>query len=126
MFLPDEWMFWDPWPLVAPTYEALRERLLEKFPETKIKVSKSQISFYNRHMFAMASPPTRRKKDWPKDFVLLTFGLARQETDSRIKVSVEPYPGRWTHHVLLKRPEDVDAQVMAWLEEAYDFSESKR
>ncbi len=126
MFLPDEWLFWDPWPQAAPTYAALRERLLEKFPETKIKVSKSQISFYNRHMFAMASPPTRRKKDWPKDFVLLTFGLARQETDSRIQVSVEPYPGRWTHHVLLERPEDVDAQVMTWLEEAYDFSESKR
>ena len=40
--------------------------------------------------------------------------------------AVEPYPGRWTHHVMLNRPEDLDGAVRAWLAEAYDFSQAKR
>ena len=33
----------------------------------------------------------------------------------RILQAVEPYPGRWTHHLLLTAPEDVDGLLAAWL-----------
>ena len=45
--------------------------------------------------------------------------------DPRIAVAVEPYPRRWTHHVLLSRPEEVDGQLLDWLREAYVFSQCK-
>ncbi|WP_343224108.1 hypothetical protein [Pseudoflavonifractor capillosus] len=35
---------------------------------------------------------------------------------------MEPYPNRWTHHVLLTR---LDETVMGWVEEAYQFSMEK-
>jgi len=38
---------------------------------------------------------------------------------------VEPHPGRWTHHVLLRDPEDIDPQLLSWLTEAYTFSNEK-
>ena len=92
----------------------------------KTKVSKSQISFYNRHMFAMASPPGRRKKNWPKEFIMVSFGLPCQIDSPRITMSVEAYPNRWTHHVIVESVEDIDEVLLGWINKAYFFSESKR
>ena len=68
----------------------------------------------------------RRKKDWPKTCILVTFGLFRRVEDPRIAVAVEPYPDRWTHHVVFSDPAQADSQLMAWLEEAYTCAMSKR
>ncbi len=43
----------------------------------------------------------------------------------RIALAVEPYPNRWTHHVLLTCLDDLDETVMGWVEEAYQFSMEK-
>lgn len=124
--LTDELAFWDQWPRLLPLYEALRGSLAEIYADMEVKVSKSQISFYNRHMFAMASPPVRRKKGWPKEFVLVSFGLPRRVSSPRIAMSVEAYPNRWTHHVIVAALEDIDGELLGWLKEAYDFSAGKR
>ena len=55
----------------------------------------------------------------------MTFGLVRRETDPRVAVAVEPYPNRWTHHVLVERPEEIDGELMGWLQEAWTFAETK-
>ena len=125
MMSADELLFWDRWPRLLPLYELLRERLMSAYPEMKIKVSKSQISFYNRHMFAMASPPVRRRKTWPKEFMMVSFGLSYQVDSPRIAMSAEAYPNRWTHHVLVESAEAIDGALLGWIDEAYRFSESK-
>ena len=112
-----------PWAL--PLYEALFSQMEELFPEAAVKVQKSQISFYGRHLFAAVSLPLRRKKTWPEECLVVTFGLESRVEDPRIAVAVEPYPRRWTHHVLLSRPEEVDGQLLDWLREAYVFSQCK-
>ena len=112
-----------PWAL--PLYEALFSQMEELFPEAAVKVQKSQISFYGRHLFAAVSLPLRRKKTWPEECLVVTFGLGSRVEDPRIAVAVEPYPRRWTHHVLLSRPEEVDGQLLDWLREAYVFSQCK-
>ena len=112
-----------PWAL--PMYEALFSQMEELFPEAAVKVQKSQISFYGRHLFAAVSLPLRRKKTWPEECLVVTFGLGSRVEDPRIAVAVEPYPRRWTHHVLLSRPEEVDGQLLDWLRVAYVFSQCK-
>ena len=112
-------------PLELSLYEALFQQMDAAFPQASVKVQKSQISFYNRHLFAAASLPVRRKKDWPEHCILVTFGLSYRLDSPRIAVAVEPCPDRWTHHVVLSAPEQVDGELMAWLEEAYTFSAVK-
>ena len=112
-----------PWAL--PLYEALFSQMEELFPEAAVKVQKSQISFYGRHLFAAVSLPLRRKKTWPEECLVVTFGLGARVDHPRIAAAVEPYPRRWTHHVLLSRPEEVDGQLLDWLREAYVFSQCK-
>lgn len=122
----DEIEFWQPWPALLPLYETLRDALVERYPDLRIKVSKTQISFYNRHMFAMASGPWRRKKDWPRQFMLVSFGLTHRLDSPRVAMASEPYPHRWTHHVLVERKEQINAELLAWIDEAYRFSNQKR
>ena len=40
-------------------------------------------------------------------------------------MAVEPYPNRWTHHVVVSRLEELDEELMDWLREAYDFAQNK-
>ena len=121
----EEVMFWDKWPQLLPLYAELRNRLAEAYPELRIKASKSQISFYNRHMFAMVSPPVRRKKGWPEVFMMVSFGLSYQLDSPKIAASVEAYPNRWTHHVIVENEEAIDETLLGWIHQAYLFSESK-
>ena len=121
----DELLFWDRWPGLVPLYGALVQRLEAAYPDLKIKVSKSQISFYNRHLFAMVSPPVRRKKSWPKEFMMVSFGLPGPVDSPRIAMKVEAYPGRWTHHVIVENEEAIDGTLLGWIDQAYLFSQSK-
>ena len=120
----DELLFFSPMPEALPLYELLRSKLLAAFPDTAVKAQKSQITFKARYGYAFVS--LRRMKGCPPVFLILTFGLGRRVEGDEIFRAVEPYPGRWTHHVMLNRPEDLDGAVRAWLAEAYDFSQAKR
>lgn len=45
--------------------------------------------------------------------------FASRDAAPRWKRVVEPAPGRFTHHLELYAPEDVDAEVVEWLAEAW-------
>ena len=117
--------FFDGKSWALPLYHSLFDRMEQMFPEAAVKVQKSQISFYGRHLFAAVSLPLRRKKTWPEECLVVTFGLGARLDSSRIVVAVEPYPNRWTHHVLVSREEEIDPELLGWLQEAYTFSECK-
>ena len=124
-YAADMLRYFDGKPQELALYETLFEAMDRAFPESSVRVQKSQISFYDRHLFAAASIPVRRKKDWPKQCLLVTFGLVRRETDPRVAVAVEAYPNRWTLDVVVSRPEEIVGQLLGWLEEARDFARSK-
>ena len=118
----EERAFWDRMPQMLEVYQALREKVVKAYPDTQFKVSKTQISFRNRYVFAMVSLPWRKVKGWPKEYLLVSFGLAYEKKSPRIVQAVEAYPNRWTHHLLLTEPEQVDRELMDWIGEAYRFA----
>lgn len=117
--------FFDGRPTELSLYQALFHRMEAILPETSVKVQKSQISFYRKHLFAAASLPIRRRKDWPKECILVTIGLPSRLASPRVSVAVEPYPNRWTHHIPVSRAEQIDDELLGWLREAYDFAAAK-
>ena len=123
----DEMTFFDRDPAALPLYEKLKESILAEVPDARIEVKKTQISFFTKHMFAAVSfTPVRRAKDRPEHFLTVTFGLRYRVTSPRIDVATEPYPGRWTHHVMIGSAEEVDAELMGWILEAAASSSGKR
>ena len=110
-----------------PLYERLEELVLEQISDAKIKVSKTQISFSNKRGFAFVSfNPCRKVNDRPDVWMTVTFGLSYRKDSPRIDVATEPYPNRWTHHVMVGSVEEIDAELMGWIREAAEFSASKR
>lgn len=125
MNIPDHYQndvlfFFDGRPDGLALYEALFGALGAAFPGARVKVQKTQISFYGRGLFAMVSLPRRKREAG----IVVSFGLGRREASPRIAAAVEPYPNRWTHHVAVTRGEELDQELMGWLREAWDFSQS--
>ena len=121
----DVLFFFDGKPRELALYRALEAAMAAAFPLASVKVQKSQISFYSRHLFAAASLPLRWRKDWPDHCLLVTFGLGEPLSSPRIAVVTEPYPGRWTHHAAVAREEEIDGTLMGWLAAAHAFAETK-
>ena len=125
-YTSDVLFFFDGKPLELALYETLFRHLDAEFPDASVRVQKSQISFYGRHLFGAASLPVRRKKSWPEHCIVVTIGLSHRLDSPRVAVATGPYPGRWTHHILISDEIQIDGELLDWLREAWDFAESKR
>lgn len=123
----DTLFFFDKHPDALPLYELFEQKLLSELGSADIKVQKTQISFSNKHNFAFVSfLPVRKAKERPQTYIVITFGLGHRVESPRIDAATEPYPNRWTHHVLISEPEEIDEELMGWVEEAAAFSAAKR
>lgn len=119
--------FFDKKPEALALYQAFEEKVFARMEGVEAKVQKTQIAFSNRHNFAFVSfLPVRKAKERPAVYIVVTFGLGHRVESARIDVAVEPYPGRWTHHVLISGPEEIDEELMGWVREAAAFSAAKR
>ena len=58
-------------------------------------------------------------------FFTLTLGLGRRLDSPRVDAATEPYPGRWTHHMMLSDSAQLDKELVDWIIEASQFSQNK-
>ena len=123
---PDVRMFFDPHPAALQLYEAFAGKMAARFPETRVRVQKTQITFSNRRVYACVSfLRVKRKAELPASWFTLTLGLPYPLESPRVAAKVEPYPGRWTTHIVLSDPSELDAELFGWVEQAVAFAESK-
>ena len=122
----DTLFFFDRHQAVYPLYECFQKKLLARLPESRIKVQKSQISYYNQHLYACISfLKVKKKSELPEDYFVLTLGLPAPLESNRVAAKIEPYPGRWTTHFVISSPSDLDEELFDWIENAYRFAQSK-
>jgi hypothetical protein len=108
-------------PLALAVHSRVWAALRAHGPVT-VRVSASQVSFRRRRAFAWLWLPGR----WltrPTAEVVLSFALERHEPSTRIKEVAHPTARYWVHHLELHDVDDVDAQVVGWLEEAADAAD---
>ena len=67
----------------------------------------------------------RRKALRPDPFITVTIGLGQRLGSPRIDAASEPYPGRWTHHLVIGSPDEIDDELAGWLREAAVFAAVK-
>lgn len=119
--------FFDKMRDALPLYEKFEERVCSEIDGVEKKIQKTQISFYNGHLFSCVSfAKVRKAKDRPPVYIVVTFGTGKKIESPRIDIATEPYPNRWTHHVLISSLEEIDDELMGWVKEAADFSVGKR
>ena len=117
----DALLFFNDCPQSIPLYTAFDEALKNRLGQVTIRVQKTQITYAAPRVFACVSRPRRKGESG----VLVTLGLGRRERSPRVAIVVEPYPGRWTHHIPIVSPEEIDEQLMGWVEEACRFALEK-
>ena len=122
----DTLMFFDQHLDVLPLYQAFEEILFDSFPVVNKRVQKTQITFSNRHIFACVSfARVKRKVELPMRYIVITLGLPAPLDSERIAVKTEPYPGRWTHHIVVSTPVELDEELLSWIKTAYTFADAK-
>ena len=104
-----------------PIFEALREAIEDSGP-VEIRVTKSQVAFCRKKAFARAWIPDRylHGKHAP---LVLTLRFRYRDPSPRWKEIVEPYPGRFTHHLELDSAADIDDEVITWLQASWAAAE---
>ena len=127
MMSGDELFFFNEKSAALPLYEAFAQRLFAEIGDVTVKVQKTQISFSNKYNFAFVSfLPVRKAKERPETYITVTFGLQYRKESPRIDAASEPYPNRWTHHMMISSEEEIDDELMGWIKEAAEFSAGKR
>lgn len=119
--------FFEKDPAALLLYEAFERAVRELVPDVGIKVQKTQITYTNPKVFAAVSlRPARRKAERPEHYITVTLGLNRRLDSPRVDAASEPYPARWTHHLMISSAEEIDGELLGWVAEAAAFSASKR
>jgi len=111
----DVLFFFDGHPGALALYEALARRLVSEYPQTEIRVQRTQIGFYDGRLYGCASlTPVRPKAQRPDPFLTVTFSLDAPNPSPRL-VCVPVRRNRFTHHAIIGSAAEIDAELMAWL-----------
>lgn len=94
------------------------EQAVAAIGDAAVVVSKSQVAFRRRRGFAYVWRPGQYvDSEVP---AVLSLALPREVLSHRFKEVVHPSSQVWMHHLELDDAAQVDNQVRAWLQEAYD------
>lgn len=100
-------------------WETMGAWLEAHFPEAELTVQGTQLSFRRRIGFLLLSLP-------PKKFgtpcIRVSFGLPHPLEGERVLASARISAKRYTHHTLVRGPEDLDSWLLACLEEAWEMA----
>ena len=109
-------------PRADALWRLLEARCAEQLSHYEVRVSKTQLSLFSGMMFACLSLPRRKSQQG----IIVTFGLPVRVQSERIWQATEPYPNRWTHHVLVSDPAEIDDELLNWLAAAQVFAQKKK
>ena len=78
-----------------------------------LRDSRNHVVFIVLYPNRTAQTQTLRLSIWRMHFLM------------RFAVKTEPYPGRWTYHIVIGTPDELDETLFDWIGQAYTFSENK-
>lgn len=109
-----------------PLFKAVKKAIDEAVPAAGVRIQKSQIAFHGSRNFAYVWLPIRPNiKGRPEVYIVVSFGLDHKIDNPKIVDPVQPYPNRWTHHLIIGSVADIDRQFSKWIRAAYELSERK-
>lgn len=97
---------------LRPIYDALVAAIFQLGNETEIAPKKSYVSLRRNKQFALIQASTKTRVD-------VGINLKGKKPTKRLEASGS-FNAMVSHRVRLTSPEDVDKQLIAWLEQAYE------
>ncbi len=95
-------------------YELLHEKC-SSFGDLSTDTTKSCIYFVSNHRYLVIKPQ--------KESLILEFVLDRKEDIFPVIKIYDIGKGRFVHRLKLDQPEDINQQIIQWMEDAYHFAQ---
>jgi hypothetical protein len=93
------------------------ESIVASLGEATMRTTKRQVAFRRRRGFAYLWPPVLENRGGE---VVLSIALRRHEASPRFKQVAHPAPHVWMHHMEIRDLAQLDDEVRAWLQEAFE------
>ena len=105
----------------------IRQILHSALPEAEERISWSMPTYWKGHNIVHFAASKKHIGLYPGPAAVVQFskGLPYPLESERVAVKTEPYPGRWTTHIVISKKSDLDEELFAWVAQAYEFSEKK-
>jgi hypothetical protein len=97
---------------LRPIYDALAKKLTAFGPDVDLSAKKAYVSVRRKKQFAIVQPSTASRVD-------VGINLKGARPQGRLEASGS-FNAMVSHRVRLESVKDVDAELVAWLREAYD------
>ena len=94
--------------------DALRNALAKRWPDTQARLMKTCISFDDPKPYCYVSYPRRRCDEGA---IVVSFLMRRVISSERVDAVAKISVGRYTHHMLVRKIQDVDSRLIRWLNE---------
>ena len=106
----------------------IRQILHSALPEAEERISWSMPTYWKGHNIIHFAASKKHIGLYPGPAAVVQFskGLPYPLESERVAVKTEPYPGRWTTHIVIGKMSDLDEELFAWVVQAYEFSEKKQ
>jgi len=108
-------------PEALPGARAFLLGALERWQSADVVTQKSQVGLRDPRPFCALTLPGKHVRGRATPGAMLSLFLPRPLETELLIVAVEPYPGRFTNHLVLPDPEDFDEDLWAWTAEARRF-----
>ena len=90
-------------------FEALRESVLSRYPDTKLRVMKTCVAFDDPKPYLYVSFPPRKSMGG----ILATISLRERMEHPRFFMVVPVNQSRFTVHMHIERAEQIDAELIS-------------
>ncbi len=107
-------------------FKTLNRQVRERWPRAEVLVQKTQIRYADPRPFLWVWLPPRRIKGRPEHYLVITFGSTVPIETPGIVERTRIRDQRWTHHVLVAKEQDIDRQLIAWIETSHTMSNPTR
>ncbi|MDC8004799.1 DUF5655 domain-containing protein [Aureisphaera galaxeae] len=97
---------------LKPLYDALHSKISALGNDITITPKKDSVSFIRKRQFVLVKPATKTRMD-------IGLKLKGKEITDRLENS-GPFGAMCTHRVRLETLEEIDSQLMEWIQEAYE------
>ena len=101
--------FFDKRPRALGLFELLAEDAMALWPQSAMKMQKTQITFLTRGL------SVRLPAAQPRRVLMVSFGLSEPLVSPRLFAVANPAPGRYTHHVQIAGPQELDGELWEWI-----------
>ena len=102
--------FFDKRPRALGLFELLCEHAMALWPQSVMKMQKTQITFLDPRGYLFVSLPRSRG-----GVLMVSFGLSEPLVSPRLFAVANPAPGRYTHRVQVAGPQELDGELWEWI-----------